>query len=135
MRAAEAAGTETEDSSDAAAGTDEVSVSDADKGSGDAAAESQYDTAERNATVTLKLDGGKLDASVEYEDGDTPEFTNSENPTTPPPTPEKPPEKPKKPHKPATGDESDIMLYTMLMLLSLGAMAAAVGSKRRKNMR
>ena len=87
----------------------------ADKSGFDKKSNIKYDTEEKYATVTLKLNGSKLDASVKYDDGDTPVFTNTKNP------PPKPPAK--------TGDHSSILLFAMLMLLSAVVLA---GNRKRE---
>ena len=75
----------------------------------------KYDVTKKYVTVTLKLAGDKLVASVKYDGGDTPVFTNIKNP---------PPDVP-------TGDNSGILLYASLLILSLSAISVILGIRRK----
>ena len=59
-----------------------------------------------------------LKTSVEYDDGKVPVFTNTKNP--PPPSTD-------------MGDNSGMILYSVLIILSLGAAIGFSARKRREN--
>ena len=85
----------------------------------DSASQIKYDLTKKYAVVTLQLNGDKLEASVRYTDRDIPVFTNTKNP---------PPETTK---GTKTGDDSGIILYSALLILSLSLIAVILGIRRK----
>lgn len=97
----------------------------ADENGFDSTSSIQYDTAVKNVTVTLSLEGNKLNADINYGDEGGMEFTNTLKPPTPPTTP------PPTPPTSGTGDPMSAIIYLALMLAAALGITAAAGLRRR----